>query len=117
MSTYTALLQRPEWKAKRWQLLAKAGFQCQRICWSGDRCETMGENLEVHHIRYISGRLPWQYPDSMLRVLCRDCHEIEQHETDKARVMEKRERFKRETDPVTWDLLTALAEQWEPYAR
>ena len=30
--------------------------------------------LEVHHIDYINGALPWEYPDSWLQTLCEDCH-------------------------------------------
>jgi hypothetical protein len=32
-------------------------------------------SLEVHHKKYISGLLAWQYPSELLITLCRSCHE------------------------------------------
>ncbi|MEO6149946.1 MAG: hypothetical protein ABIN95_09025 [Mucilaginibacter sp.] len=32
-------------------------------------------NLHVHHTYYQDGRLPWEYPDIALKVICWSCHE------------------------------------------
>lgn len=42
----------------------------------GKKCEQCGaeENLQVHHLKYISGRLAWEYTCNEVKVLCKDCH-------------------------------------------
>jgi len=88
VATYSELLKRPEWQAKRLQVIAAAGHRCQecRRCLRGCACEKCHLNesqsagdfvdsFEVHHRYYVRGRLPWEYPDEALVCLCRDCHE------------------------------------------
>jgi len=31
--------------------------------------------LSVHHRYYVSGRMPWEYPDWCFKTLCKQCHE------------------------------------------
>jgi len=33
-----------------------------------------GEGLEVHHVCYVRGKEPWEYPDELLKCLCPVCH-------------------------------------------
>ncbi len=50
---------------------------------AGARCgrnEHAGIRLHVHHLRYLPGRLPWQYPLEMCETLCAGCHAAEHGE-------------------------------------
>lgn len=69
---YRALLLDPRWRIRRQQVLEAKGRKCEG-CGSVSR-------LEVHHGFYVSGRMPWDYPDSALHVLCHDCHKDEHQE-------------------------------------
>ncbi len=66
-SRYARLLTDPRWHRRRLQVLNRDGFSC-RACGEGDRA------LHVHHIGYIRGRAPWDYPTRMLVTLCAPCH-------------------------------------------
>ncbi len=69
--TYGALLFRPEWRAKREQILSR-DKSCV-IC-SG------GNSLQVHHRQYHfivrdkKFKLPWEYSENLLITLCENCH-------------------------------------------
>lgn len=66
------------WQKRRLEIMQKANFKC----WS---CDSGEKQLNVHHLYYVSGREPWQYPDWSLRSLCADCHKDEhnkQHDPD-----------------------------------
>jgi hypothetical protein len=39
-----------------------------------DACCDETETLHVHHLYYVTGREPWEYPDFALSVLCKTCH-------------------------------------------
>lgn len=58
------LYRRPEWKKKRDSVVAAAGGRCQK-------CGT-DKKLQVHHPRYQTGKMPWEYDDLMC--LCASCH-------------------------------------------
>ena len=47
-------------------------FKCQN-CFHDDI------TLNVHHLVYIKGRLPWEYPDKYLITLCIECHDLEKY--------------------------------------
>ena len=64
--TYQELLKTDEWKKRRKEILDKKGYICSNC---GKRF-----GLEVHHLRYINGRKPWEYEDEDLIVLCDICH-------------------------------------------
>lgn len=70
--TYGALLFRPEWKAKREEILIRDLKSCV-IC----KCEN---TLQVHHrqyhfiVRENKFKLPWAYSDNLLITLCESCH-------------------------------------------
>jgi len=62
----------PRWRAKREKILERDHHRC---LWCGKT-----DHLEVHHCcyeKYPDGSRPepWDYPDSKLMTLCRDCHE------------------------------------------
>lgn len=67
MSNYSNDLKDPRWQKKRLEVMQRDEFQCSRC---GDK-ESM---LAVHHLFYISGRKPWQYPIWSLQTLCDPCH-------------------------------------------
>lgn len=74
--TYQELLQREEWRQRRveyiWALKARPGWTGTEICEScfGVYCS----EYHLHHRRYIKGRLPWEYDDDDLILLCSVCH-------------------------------------------
>lgn len=67
--SYSNLLKSPEWKKKRHKILVRDKFTCRK-CHSHER-------LEVHHVAYKFGELPWDYPDYYFLTLCHICHETE----------------------------------------
>lgn len=67
--TYEEQLLTPEWQAKRDEIIRRDWYMCQE-CMSS-------QNLQVHHKKYIKGRMAWEYDgwDSFeLITLCRKCH-------------------------------------------
>jgi len=44
--------------------------------WKYQECCNPHDTLHVHHIRYFKGRLPWEYEDQWLQVLCETCHAL-----------------------------------------
>ena len=70
--TYGELLFRPEWRAKREEILQRDNRSCV-VC--------KGSNgLQVHHrqyhfiVRQNQFKLPWDYAGSLLITLCESCH-------------------------------------------
>jgi len=67
--TYREQLKQPEWEKRRVEKLNSAGFKCEE-------CGASNTTLEIHHIRYVWGRMAWQYTDEELKCLCDHCHEM-----------------------------------------
>lgn len=67
MKSYSEKLKDPRWQKRRLQILEKARWTCVY-------CESETKSLHVHHLFYEKGKDPWEYEDSMLMVLCQDCH-------------------------------------------
>ena len=65
--TYEEQLMRLEWTEKKNTILERDDHRCRR-------CNNCMNLLEVHHIKYILGRMAWEYPDAMLITLCYECH-------------------------------------------
>ena len=88
-SEYQKLLKTEEWSCKRDHILERDGHECQ---WC-HRKSTPKNPLQVHHKYYIMrrGRFvePWDYPDSALITLCRNCHEFA-HKTRKPPIFYKK---------------------------
>lgn len=68
---YAKLLLRPEWKARRWEVLRRDKYSC-RDC---NKTIITGRGLHVHHLYYIGNNNPWDYPEDALVTLCAKCHE------------------------------------------
>ena len=77
---YKALLLDSKWKIKRMIILKRDNFCCVK-------CESKQE-LQIHHKYYIKDRLPWQYSNSALITLCKNCHQKE-HDQNKIEVKKK----------------------------
>lgn len=76
MTGYYEQLKDPRWQKKRLERLSLARWECEN-CGSGT------ETLNVHHVRYLKGRKPWEYSDDELQVLCQSCHK-EHHAAEDA---------------------------------
>jgi 5-methylcytosine-specific restriction endonuclease McrA len=66
--TYQEKLLDQRWLDKRDEILARDKYSCVN-CYSKTR------TLNVHHTKYIKNREPWEYDNSFLITLCRNCHE------------------------------------------
>lgn len=64
---YNEQLRRNEWNKFREFILSVRGRKCER-------CGAT-TNLQVHHARYITGHLAWEYLTSDVMVVCGDCHQ------------------------------------------
>lgn len=73
--TYREQLLHPRWQRKRLGVLERDGWMCMRCC-ADDK------TLQVHHKRYVKGRMAWEYPDDELISLCSDCHHQTHEEKD-----------------------------------
>jgi len=66
-SKYYEKLKDPRWQKKRLEIMQRDGFKCRE-------CGDATSQLTVHHTYYVSGRLPWMYPNWSLFTLCQNCH-------------------------------------------
>jgi len=64
--SYKELMLTVEWNDRRRPVLQRDDFTCQT-------CGRKNE-LEVHHLKYGKGCLPWEVPDEWLTTLCWACH-------------------------------------------
>lgn len=67
-SSYSDKFKDPRWQQRRLQILERDNFTCLDC---GDRTST----LHVHHLYYIKGRDPWDYPGWSMVTKCSVCHE------------------------------------------
>ena len=65
---YEQELDDARWKLKANNIRKRDNHECQL-------CGAKKTQLDVHHIRYISGREAWDYDDGDLVTLCHECHE------------------------------------------
>jgi hypothetical protein len=65
--TYSEKLQDPRWQKKRLQIMSRDGFRCVK-------CDSETNTLTVHHFYYVTGRMPWEYPNGSMATMCRNCH-------------------------------------------
>jgi len=65
------------WINQREQVLKRDNYTCQKC---GAKT-----NLQVHHLKYIPGRRPWEYKRELLITLCSSCHKKEHLPEIKAR--------------------------------
>lgn len=66
--SYIELLRDPRWQKKRLLIMERDDWKCME-------CRTRDANLQVHHKRYVRGRMPWEHEDGDLVTLCHRCHE------------------------------------------
>lgn len=64
---YSEKLKDPRWQKRRLEILNRDKFGC-RLCTNKDL------TLHVHHLRYVNGIAPWEYPSDDLMTLCANCH-------------------------------------------
>lgn len=69
MSAYQKLLRHPMWQRKRLEIFQRDDFTCTH-------CTDDEFELHVHHLKYINGRKPWEYPNDQLVTLCCNCHDL-----------------------------------------
>ena len=77
MTKYSDKLKHPKWQEKRLDVLSLKGYNCEA-------CTNVNEQLQVHHINYIGGNEPWEYPNNNFLVLCDACHKKEHAYRDQA---------------------------------
>lgn len=77
MANYSELLKNPKWQRKRLTIMNRDKWRCS-LCWNKER------TLHVHHLKYIKGKKPWEYPNDYLMTLCEDCHEHVEFEIHKS---------------------------------
>jgi hypothetical protein len=65
--TYLELLRHPFWQKKSADIKNRDEWECRR-------CSDKFSNLQVHHLYYINGAMPWEYPDDAMITLCELCH-------------------------------------------
>jgi len=61
-----------KWREFRDEIIEADGGKCRQCFRSAEEA-----TLQVHHIRYIPGRLPWQYGMKDCITLCKGCHAAE----------------------------------------
>lgn len=69
-TTYSHKLRHPLWQEKRLNVFKRDSFSCTN-------CKSNQNELQLHHLDYLPGIDPWEYPDDMLTTLCYKCHELE----------------------------------------
>lgn len=74
---YRELLKDGRWQRKRLEIMQRDDFKCRE-------CGTTND-LNVHHIRYIDGRMPWEYDNGDLVTLCGKCHKELHEEIERKR--------------------------------
>lgn len=65
--SYVELLRDPRWQRKRLEIFERDRWECVN-------CGAADKTLNVHHVRYLPGRPPWESPSSDLETYCDECH-------------------------------------------
>jgi hypothetical protein len=61
----------PRWQRCKNDALVRSDYTCQE-------CGATHRTLHVHHVWYRKNALPWEYSDNELKVLCDQCHGVEE---------------------------------------
>lgn len=69
MKKYSENLKDPRWQKKRLEIMQRDNFTCQ--C-----CGDESTELHVHHKRYSSQLMVWEYDESELTTICKHCHKF-----------------------------------------
>lgn len=70
--TWAEQYRHPKWQMRRLERMKAANATCER-------CGETELTLNVHHKRYVRGRMVWEYADNELECLCEPCHEEQTH--------------------------------------
>lgn len=70
--TYADKLKDVRWQKIRLNIFERDNWTCQ-----ASDCKAQTNTLNVHHLEYIPGIEPWEYPLDMLTSLCDTCHKKE----------------------------------------
>ena len=65
----------PNWQRKRLEAMEAAQFSCED-------CGDTETTLNVHHQRYVKGRMIWEYELHELMVLCEPCHQTQHQDKE-----------------------------------
>lgn len=65
--TYAEKLRDPRWQRKRLEIMNRDGWKCRQ-------CGVTEKTLNVHHINYENGKMPWEYADANVITVCEPCH-------------------------------------------
>ena len=104
--TYAEKLLDPRWQKKRLCILERDKWTCQD-------CGATTKTFHVHHLDYINGKDPWEYPDEYLTSLCYECHAaIEEARKDFEKRIVHRFRFKLK-DTFEMNCATQVFERYE----
>jgi 5-methylcytosine-specific restriction endonuclease McrA len=71
--TYSEKLKDVKWQKRRLELFSQNNWTCTECGLHEPK-----DGLCVHHVFYMTGKDPWEYPDETLLVLCNGCHEERQ---------------------------------------
>ncbi len=71
---YQKRLRSVAWQKKRALVIERDKWKCQNAS-----CKTPEASLQVHHLEYITGIHPADYPMDMLITLCENCHDKERN--------------------------------------
>lgn len=71
--TYAEKLKDARWQKKRLELFNGASWTCEECS-----RQMPADGLQVHHVLYLPGVDPWDYPSYLLRVLCECDHQKRQ---------------------------------------
>lgn len=96
---YMDKLQDPRWHAFT-DLVKSRRATCQK-------CDD-SMHLQVHHVRYLPGLEPWEYPLSEVLLLCVDCHESI-HQITPTQVVLKSAKFKNAPLPAPANAISRRA--------
>jgi hypothetical protein len=68
----------PRWQKKRLEVLERDNWTCQLCGYQFEQnAEHVQKPLDVHHLRYVRGRKPFEYENEDLVTLCRPCHSVQ----------------------------------------
>lgn len=115
--TYKEQLLHPNWQRKRLEMLESAKWTCSS-------CQASDKTLHVHHRMYMKGKMAWEYDNSLLAVLCEDCHQSEHDSEEMLKIITSGSAFHTPPARVAAGLLAgymygadALHEEYASFAR
>lgn len=86
---YIDLLRDGRWQVRKTEIMKRDNFKCQNCGAEASK----GATLNVHHIRYRRGAMPWEYNDDELITLCEACHKNTHEKINKKREKVKQDKY------------------------